>query len=114
MGRGTYCQSASLCRFTRCQARLSAHGCCRGGAGDEVREFPFEGARPLLRFPEDLESSEKDTLWPGDKMPLTLVPSAVLGLFHKADMSAFTRVMGSMALNKRSNKPLTANDPNSP
>ncbi len=61
-------------------------------AGDEVRELVREDGRPLLRFPEDLESSEKDTLRPGDKIPFTLVPSAVLGLFHKADMSAYRTV----------------------
>ena len=60
-------------------------------AGDDVRELVLDGW-PLLRFPEDLESSEKDTLWPGDKMPLCLVPLAVLGLFHRADMSAFIGV----------------------
>ncbi len=99
-----YFHNAALCRFTRCQVRLSDHGCCRcvGLAGDEVRELALDDGRPLLRFPEDLESSEKDTLWPGDKMPLTLAPSAVLGLFHKADMSAYyDGDTLSVALNER-------------
>ena len=77
--RRVYCHNASLWRFTRCQARLSDHGCwgrgrprslsARGDSkrGDEEREsFLLVEGRLLSRL-EDLDESEKETLgfpWP--------------------------------------------------
>ena len=46
-------------------------------------------------------------------MPFTLVPSAVLGLFHNTDMSGFIKVIGSVALNKRSNGVMTTDSESS-
>lgn len=83
---GIHCHSASLCRFTRCHTLLSDHSCCERGLsfsprgestrGEDGRELVVDG-RLLSRF-EDLDESEKDTLW----IP---VPSrsAVRGLCHR-------------------------------
>ena len=89
-GRWAYCHNASLWRSMSWVLRLDAHGfslvcegslCLesflRGGAGDSLCELEeLEGrleGRPLFRFSEDLEESEKETLCAGESG----LPSAV-------------------------------------
>ena len=67
---------------------------CCGAAGEDGRELEAVDGLPLSLLLEDLEESEKETLWFGESR----LPSDVLGRCHKfrCDMVAALAVGGGV------------------